>query len=348
MTLLTRTPYDDVVYRTELADFLPDTFIDCHTHVWKKSFETEAKIAGDRTASWTALVAEDNPVEDLLATNAELFPGKTVIPVLYPDTSSTIDTVRNNAYVLEAARKYRFPALYLSRPEQPAEEVEKALVEGGYAGLKVYLEFAPSYIPTDEIRIYDFLPKEHLEVVNKLGLVVQVHIARPKRLADPVNYVQLREIEENYPDLTLIVAHLGRAYADSDVGDALDYLKDTKKTVWDFTANVNEHVMERVLSLFGPKRFIYGSDFPIFRMHARRVIENNTYINEIPRGSLGVFAPDSHMREIDPPEGDRITYFIYEEILSCKRAVEALGLSRDDVRDIFYENAARLFRVEKD
>lgn len=345
MTLLTRTAYDEQFYREELFDFLPETFIDCHTHLWRKEFFLRPRNSGGRTVTWTSLVAADNPIEDLLATNEELFPGKKVISVLYPEPLRAVDVDRNNQYVLENARKNRFPALYLSVPEQSAEEVEKALIEGGYAGLKVYLDFAPKYIPEAEIRIYDFLPKAHLEVVDKLGLVVQVHIARPKRLADPVNYVQLREIEENYPNLTLIVAHLGRAYADSDVGDALEYLKDTKKMIWDFTANTNEYVMEQVLEYFGPKRFIYGSDFPIFRMHARRTVENGVYVNEIPKGSLGTFAPDPHMREIDYPEAEKITYFIYEEIYSCKKAAEKLGLSRGDIDDIFYHNSARLFGV---
>ena len=176
--------------------------------------------------------------------------------------------------------------------------------------------------------------------------MVQLHIARPKRLADPVNYVQLREIEERYPNVKLIVAHLGRAYADEDLGDALEYLKDTKKMMWDFTANTNAHVMEKVLNYFGPERFIYGSDFPIFRMKARRTVVNGFYINEIPAGSLGDVSSDPHMREIAGPEADKITFFIYEEMLSCKRACERLHLTRDDVEKIFYRNAANLFGLE--
>ena len=167
-----------------------------------------------------------------------------------------------------------------------------------FKGLKVYLQFAPSYIPSNEIRIFDFLPHEHLALADRHGWVVQLHIARPKRLADPVNYVQLREIEERYPNVKLIVAHLGRAYADEDVGGALEYLRDTKKMMWDFTANTNSHVMEQVLTYFGPDRFMYGSDFPIFRMKARRIVENGFYINEIPANSLGDVSSDPHMREV--------------------------------------------------
>ena len=57
-------------------------------------------------------------------------------------------------------------------------------------------------------------------------------------------------------------------------------------------------------------------------MKARRTVENGFYINEIPAGSLGDVSGDPHMREITGPEAEKITFFIYEEIASCKRAAD--------------------------
>ena len=131
-------------------------------------------------------------------------------------------------------------------------------------------------------------------------------------------------------------------------GEKLEYLKHTEKTVWDFTANTNDWVMEQVLNHFGPERFIYGSDFPIFRMKARRTVENGVYINEIPRGQFSAesIAGDVHMREIDYPEADKITFFIYEEMNACRLACERLGLGKADVEKIFWSNSARIFDVK--
>lgn len=342
MNLLHITSYDQEFYDEQLKDFLPDKFIDCHNHIWLDCFKKNDNIA-TRCCAWPSMVAKEHPIEDLIETNLELFPGKEVIPVLYSEVNVNIDTVQSNQYVQDSSKKYNFPALYVTRPEQSIEDIEKHVIEGGFSGLKVYLEFAPWYIPSSEIRIYDFLPHEQLKLADKHGWVVQLHIARPKRLADPLNYVQLLEIEQKYPNLQLIVAHLGRAYANEDIGDALEYLKNTEKTMWDFTANTNQYVMEQVLNYFGPERFIYGSDFPIFRMKSRRVVENGFYINEIPAGSLGDVSADPHMREISYPEADKITFFIYEEIASCKRAAEKLGLTRKDIDNIFYHNSARIF-----
>ncbi len=349
MALLNVAPYDREYYETVIKPFLPRRFIDCHTHVWLDEFLTGGKRRSGGQ-SWPNLVAKDNSVEDLLETNRLLFPDNEVISVLYGDPILPMDLPRNNAYVAAHAERLGVPALYLSHPNQTPEELEQAVLSNPvFRGIKVYLQFAPAYIPDDEIRIYDFLPKEHLALCNKHGWVAQLHIARSGRLGDPVNYHQILEIEENYPDMQLILAHLGRAYADEDVGNALDYLRDMKKTMWDFTANTNEHVIRRVLEVYGSDHLMYGSDFPIFRMKARRVVENGVYINEVPKGEFPheALAGDKHMREIDYPEAENITFFIYEEINACREACGRLGLGKEDVEKIFFSNAARVFGVKE-
>ena len=348
MALLDVKPYDKQYYEEILKPFLPEKFIDCHTHVWLMEHDPN-KTLRSGTQNWPGLVAKENSIEDLNETNRLLFPDNKVISVLYGDCAVSIDRKAVNGYVAEKAIANDFPALYLCHPDTPAEELERIILENPvFKGIKVYLQFAPAYLPADEIRIYDFLTKEHLAVCDKHGWVVQLHIARPKRLADPVNYIQLLEIEQKYPNLKLIVAHLGRAYANEDVGGALDYLKNTQKTVWDFTANTNDWVMEQVMKYFGPERFIYGSDFPIFRMKARRTVENGVYINEIPQGQFPYESVknDSHMREIPYPEAEKITFFIYEEMNACRLACQRLGLGKEDVEKIFYSNSARIFGVK--
>ena len=348
MALLDVKPYDKQYYEEILKPFLPEKFIDCHTHVWLMEHDPN-KTLRSGTQNWPGLVAKENSIEDLNETNRLLFPDNKVISVLYGDCAVSIDRKAVNGYVAEKAIANDFPALYLCHPDTPAEELERIILENPvFKGIKVYLQFAPAYLPADEIRIYDFLTKEHLAVCDKHGWVVQLHIARPRRLADPVNYIQLLEIEQNYPNLQLIVAHLGRAYANEDVGGALDYLKNTQKTVWDFTANTNDWVMEQVMKYFGPERFIYGSDFPIFRMKARRTVENGVYINEIPQGQFPYESVknDSHMREIPYPEAEKITFFIYEEMNACRLACQRLGLGKADVEKIFYSNSARIFGVK--
>jgi len=224
-----------------------------------------------------------------------------------------------------------------------ASELADALARGGFRGIKVYLTFAPKHIPADDIRIFDFLPREQLEVCDQLGMAVMLHIARPRRLRDPMNIKDLLEIERNYRNLRLIVAHVGRAYCRGDVGEALDLLSGTENMLFDISANTNEWVFGRLIMAVGPSRILYGSDLPITRMRMRRVERDGRYVNLVPRGLYGDVSGDPNMSELDPPESDPLSFFLYEEIEAFRRAATDAGLGRDEVARVFRANGEELF-----
>jgi hypothetical protein len=249
---------------------------------------------------------------------------------------------RTNGYVSDAARERGFPGLLVCTPAWTAEEVVQRVEDGGFLGLKPYLSFAPAGISTDEITIYDFLPHHHLEVADAHGWIVMLHIPRRARLRDPMNLEQLVEIERLYPRLRLIVAHIGRAYCREDVGHAFDVLCDTERMSFDFSANTNSWVMGELIRAVGVKRVLFGSDLPILRMRRRRVCEKGTYVNLVPPGLYGDVRGDPHMREVSQEEGERLSFFMYEELLAFRRAAEAADLDSTDLQCIFCDNAARL------
>ncbi len=244
-----------------------------------------------------------------------------------------------------APRRTQFPALIYAHPTWTGKELERGIRKGKFLGAKVYLNLSAPYIPEKEIRIFDFLPPHQLDVLHRNKRVVMLHIPRDGRLRDPVNIAQMLEIEKNWPGVRLIIAHVGRAYCDEDMGNAFDILKATKNMVFDFAANTNDQVFEAALRAFGPGRCLFGSDMPITRMRMRRICEAGRYINVVPRGLYGDVSGDRNMREVDPPEADRLTFFMYEEILAIKRAAERIGLSRRDVEAVFYDNAARFLGI---
>jgi uncharacterized protein len=344
MSLFDIKPIDEQVYHRKLKSFLPDRMIDVHTHVWLDSMIKHTDKEFERVVSWPSKVAKDNSMEDLAETYELMFPDKSVTPLCFAFPSKQADLKAENDYVARKAKEYGYPALCLSPPDWSGEELERQVSSGRFFGVKVYLNLSPDYIPASEIRIFDFLPHHHLEVLDEHGWIVMLHIPRDGRLSDPVNLHQMMEIEKKYPRVKLIIAHVGRAYCPEDVGDAFTFLRQSERMVFDFSANTNQTVFEELVRCVGPKRVLFGSDLPILRMRMRRICENGRYINIVPKGLYGDVSDDSHMREVEGEAAEKLTFFMYEELLAFKRAAENTGLTDSDLESVFYGNAAELLK----
>lgn len=337
---------DRQFYQEHLRGFLPRKMLDIHSHIWLKSFRVEMP-AGSRGQTWPRRVAEDNSIEDLLETYRLLLPEQEVTPVIFGWPERDADMQQTNAYTSESARQHNLPSLIVTNPEWTAAELEKGVLEGGFMGLKPYLNWAPLHIPTQDIQIYDFLPPAHLEAANEHGWIVILHIPRPARLKDPLNLQQMLEIEQRYPHIKLVIAHIGRAYCPEDIGDAFEVLRASRSMLFDFSANTSATVIEGAMRAFGAQRVVFGSDLPIVRMRMRRICENGSYINLVPPGLYGDVSGDAHMREVSPLEGEQLSFFLYEMLLAFRQAAEVCNLGAGDVEDVLYNNGERLINAAR-
>ena len=335
------TDYDRQVYEEELRDFLPDTIIDVHVHIYKQEMQRHSAADRKGCVNWPHMVAPDLTIEDMKQSYLQMFPGKNVRAVIMGMPSCRLPEV--NEYVLGCSKQEGLPALYCTNWDTPADEI-RAAMKAGFYGIKPYLNNSPSYIPANEVRIFDFLTHEHLKVMDELGGIVMLHIPRSLRLRDPVNLAQMMEIEEKYPNAKIIIAHIGRAYVPGDIGDAFETLKHTKNMKFDFTANTLTLAMVKCIEAVGTKRLMFGSDMPITKMRMYRICEDNHYVNVVPRGAYGDVSGDPNMKEVD--DASHMTTFMYEELRAFKRCAEELKLSREDVCDILCNNTARLFNMK--
>ena len=326
---------DRAFYDKHLKDFLPDKMFDAHVHISTAGLTSYGSHNGG--SSWTDYLCKEMGVGEFLAMNKEMFPKQSMEALIFGMCLTGID--ETNAYVIENNKDYGFPMLYRSDYAQDPDELEAKVKAGGFIGLKPYLSNCPSYIPSNEVRIFDFLPPAQLEVANKNGWIIMLHIPRNKRLGDPVNIAQIMEIEEKYPNVKLIVAHVGRAYTDADFGNAFEILKNTKNMMFDFTANLYTPAITEGIKTVGVDRFLYGTDLPIAVMRMYRIVENGDYFNVVPKGYYGDVTGQAHMRE---EENDQISLMAYEQLLAFKRSAAELKLSDTDVEKILYSNAKAL------
>ena len=330
------TDYDKKVYEEQLKDFLPDKFIDAHVHLWE---EGTRKSGMKGCVTWTQIVAPSQTYEDMAESYRQLFPDKKVTQVVMGSPSCNLSVV--NKYVRECCDKHGNTSLYCTNWDTTPAEIERAM-KAGFVGIKPYQNNSPDYIPAAEVRIFDFLTHEQLEYMNSVGGIVILHIPRKLRLRDPINIAQMMEIDEKYPNAKVVIAHVGRAYVEQDLGDAFETLKHSKNLMFDFSANTYDYAMQQCIEAVGVKRVMFGSDMPFTKMRMYRINDNGIYVNVVPRGLYGDVSGDKNMRETDETD---ITLFMYEELLAFKRTAEKLNLSRADIEDIMYNNASKFFGI---
>jgi hypothetical protein len=288
-------------------------------------------------------VALDNSIEDLQATYRLMFPDKSVLPLIFGLAVSPKDNLEaGNRYVRECAENRCISALIFADPTWSATELEEKIASGHFLGAKVYLTRSDPKIAENDIQIYDFLPRHQLKVLDKRGWIVMLHIPRRERLRDRANLKQLVEIEKNYPNVKLIIAHVGRAYCPEDVGDAFEVLAESRNMMFDISANTSAENFERLIRAVGPRRILFGSDLPITRMRMRRICEHGVYVNVVPKGLYGDVSADPHMREVEGDDAARLTFFMYEEIRAFRQAALKTGLGSSDINDVFYRNSAEM------
>lgn len=331
------TEFDKKVYEQELKDFLPQNIVDMHAHV----YTADSNKPKDGPGYWPSRVAVDNTIEDAVQTYKDLFNGKTVVPVIFGFPENYLDVC--NDYCKAKAKEYGYPALFLSHYNDSPEFIEEQVISGGFQGLKPYLNNCRDGVDGANAEIYDFLPEKHLKVADKHGWKVILHISRSQRLKDPKNIKTLMDIEQKYPNVKLIVAHIGRAYAPEDFGDAFETLKHTKNMTFDFCANTLPLATEMAINAVGVKRVMFGTDLPIAKMRMYRISEDGYYINVVPRGLYGDLTGAAHMRETDETN---VTNFTYEIIRGFKKTAEKLSLTKEDVADVMCNNAAKLFNIK--
>ena len=154
-----------------------EKMIDMHCHIWLDKHHKTRPLKEGRLAHGDLAESggKGHSVEDLQETYRLMFPDKEVTPLMFASTKrETLEVC--NAYVQDAAARTGYPALYYSDPEEDADTLEKHIRDGGFMGVKSYLDLSPSYLPEAEIRIFDFFPKEQLRRLDRMGAIVMLHI----------------------------------------------------------------------------------------------------------------------------------------------------------------------------
>jgi uncharacterized protein len=336
--------YNDVdraFWAEHFENWLPLRMVDAHTHIMDPKFRVEQMTETMRRQYWVNEVSE--PVDAPTAERCyrTVFPNREFTCVAFGMPSLDFDIEGGNAYVQQECTRRGWHSLAVIRPQWSQEAVAALLDAPGVIGVKTYYSLISADHETRdrhlEASIFEFLPHHVLEVVNDRHAWVTLHVPKADRLGHPDNLREVREIRRRYPDIVLVIAHLGRCYTEPHAREALPQLADDPGLYFDTSAVLNPASHRVALECLGPRRLLYGSDNPVMYMRGRRQYHDRTYVNRTNH-------PFHFNRDREPLEVEaNYTLFMYEDLRAIKQACTELGIvARDQIEMIFHSNAARL------
>jgi len=325
---------DRRVFAEEFEGFLPDDIYDTHVHLHlpANGSPTEEAIA----ESWASEAPYELGVEQLAEVQRLLFPGRKTRSLVFANPSKWVELPAANAYVAQVMATGANDGLLVTRPEWPADEVRRLLIEGGFLGLKPYPGLVGGRFD-ENVAVDDYLPPHQQALADEMGLIIMLHLPRPERLRDARNQTEVRRMVETHPNLRLIIAHIGRAYTMSFAEPGLQALHDLP-VWWDFAMNLNADVIQLAMEMVGPERLLYGSDLPVALMRGMRRHEGDEYIN-YSDGDYHWNTPDRRQ----PPEVEAgYTLYLYEELRAFKQAAQRAGWGAAEAAMVMNGNARKL------
>jgi uncharacterized protein len=335
------TDVDRAFWAEHLEAWLPARIIDAHTHVMDARFRLVPMTEAMRRQYWVSEVFECIDAATAEHCVRTVFPGREVRCVAFGFPDLDFDIEGGNAWLQQECARRSWFNLVVVRPQWTQKQVAAALDHPGVIGLKPYYALISQNRETRdahlEASIFEFVPHHLLEVANDRHAWITLHVPKADRLGHPDNLREIRELRRRYPNVVLVIAHLGRCYTEPHAMEALPALADDPGIYFDSSAVLNPASHRVALQYLGPERIVYGSDNPILYMRGRRQYRDRTYINRTSH-------PFHFNKEREPADIEaKYTLFMYEDLRAIKEACQQLGMTeRRHVEAIFHDNAARL------
>ena len=321
------TPRDAELFERRLRSFVPPDSFDVHAHWYTLAASglfqpdefdpSEDKVGGavyrEKTAAW---MGDRRPSDGL-------FFG---LP-----SSATVDAAATNAFVAGEVRgSPHSRGLMLIRPNDAPDAVEAAIDAHRFAGLKVYHTFA-NRPDTPQAELDEYLPRWAWEIADRRGLVIMLHLVKPRALADAANQATLRQRLRTFSRAKVILAHAGRGFCADHAVEGIASLAGLENVFFDTSAICEPGALEAIVRQFGAGRLMFGSDFPISNLRGRC-----TSLGD------GFFWLYEHNVDWDGTPDSAPTLVGIESLLALRQACRQLGLTDPDVERIFCTNARDL------
>ena len=324
---------DHQIWAEELDDFVPARLFDTHTHIhdWRPDSRHVQSHSAPPPGAWAQYPL--STWDMLNAADALLLPGRKVHRISFGNPMQDCPVDQANAFLAgQVAADPDSAGIMLVRPDLSAEDVLETLNAHKLLGLKPYRTHSVTGDAV-ECSITDFLPEHQIEVADRRGLIVVLHLSKSKAIADPDNLADLERLTSKFPNVKWILAHCARSYYDGPLLKARARLSQLPNLWYDISSICDSDAMDVLLSIAGPNRVMYGSDdLPVG-------VTRGKYITF---GFAWTELNESNHRFKLPHCNPDMTFVRYESLRCLRRACRRHDYTTAEIERIFYHNAADL------
>jgi hypothetical protein len=165
------------------------------------------------------------------------------------------------------------------------DELKRRIEDGGMSGIKLWIA-----VPCDHEAVNPIAEKA---IEYDIPILIHAFYKAVEEIPGETRGFNVRNLAKRYPELKIIMAHLG-----GNVYDAIKCIKDCKNVYTDFSGTLfRRDDLDYTIKHIGSDRVLFGSDFPI----------------------------------------------AFED---CLGQVRGADISDEQRKDIFYRNAAKLFKLK--
>jgi len=318
----------DLALAASLRDFVPAEIFDIHVHPFR----------ADHFASNPWKFLPENQVFGCAEHRSALsryMPASTIHGLYFGMPHPSADRPAINTWIADEVSQHGTPlsrTLMLVSPDDDREVVATALRSGRFCGIKVYHCYS-SRPDTMNATIEEYAPDWMWELLHETQGVLLLHIVRDRAMADPDNQRSLRRLCRAYPNVRLILAHIGRSFNYRHGREGLHAVADLDNAVVDTSAICESEAFAAALKVLGPRRVLWGSDFGVSEARGRCVSTGDSFF---------WLHPENLRDDHSAATPTSMTLVGLESLLCLREACDDAGLDSSDVADIFCRNALRL------
>jgi predicted TIM-barrel fold metal-dependent hydrolase len=244
------------VLQTRLKKVGVNRIFDSHTH----AFDKKDVLFRPRKATMASVSFSHYPIErNLRVANVAFSEFKKGYrqAVFGLPTHNTNIKVQNERILDWAIHDKRLVPLALVSPKMSFAEIEM-LIRKGFSGLKPYPELYPRFRRKINVDLY--LTENMLKVSERFGVPVILHSVPDASTSPSTQKIINAAIK--YPKANIILAHMGRGRNSQKALILCNAIKNYKNIFVSTSVTTDPKVFEIALKSLGPRRVMFGTDFP--------------------------------------------------------------------------------------